>query len=476
MPGTGSGYTRREFLGGAFAAIGSGSLWDSAAAFAGESPVPKADLRIGAATAAISPKPQSGTTLNAWQTLRLPLDIPSGRMANVLALELCEGGSVKDQAIVVSCDLCEIDPQIQEGFRKHVAAQLPGFDLDKLVLLPAYSHSAPVLFKPQYLDEPPFQGPRDYLPLMYERVAEAVVKAWQSRTTQVLVRGRGRAVVGDRSAHGDLLSPDEYDRVLAQMSGDTNASELRDSGVYGQYVFQILCVCDDKKQLKAALMTAPGIIPMPQGDTIGRAEFLYDACNLLRGRYGRELSLHPYVEPTPEPASCLSSCRTSASLPIQLVSVRVPPPIDLGTSPACCFAAEASAKDVGDSVPRSDPDPQAALQTRSDPFAELEKWLASGARELYRGIGAPCLSFFRLGNEARINMLHPGVRALDLPFLRKHVYAMQFHVPGLGDVTVPDSAFLSRLRQLLRSAAASPPIRFPDSLFLSRLRQLLPTV
>ena len=55
-----------------------------------------------------------------------------------------------DQAILVSCDLCVIRPGIQEEFRKHVAARLPGFDVRKLFLAATHTHSAPVLRQDQY--------------------------------------------------------------------------------------------------------------------------------------------------------------------------------------------------------------------------------------------------------------------------------------------------------------------------------------
>lgn len=49
------GHSRRQFLGGAMASVAAGSLLETAAAFAAESPTPKTRLWIGAATADITP-------------------------------------------------------------------------------------------------------------------------------------------------------------------------------------------------------------------------------------------------------------------------------------------------------------------------------------------------------------------------------------------------------------------------------------
>ena len=119
----------------------------AAVAGAGE-PAPQARLWIGAATADITPPPP--VALTGFQTVRIARTIQSPLTANVLALESRAGDRTLDQAILVSCDLCIIRPGIQDGFRKHVAARLPGFDIHKLFLAATHTHSAPVLKQDQY--------------------------------------------------------------------------------------------------------------------------------------------------------------------------------------------------------------------------------------------------------------------------------------------------------------------------------------
>jgi len=104
-----------------------------------------ADLFVGAATADITP--DRPVPLTGMKTVRISQGIHSRCTANVLALESREGDRVVDQAILVSCDLCVIRPGIQDGFRRHVAARLPGFDIEKLFLAATHTHAAPVLLQ-----------------------------------------------------------------------------------------------------------------------------------------------------------------------------------------------------------------------------------------------------------------------------------------------------------------------------------------
>ena len=120
-------------------------------------PAKAAELWIGAATADITP--DRPLPLTGGTTVRIAREILSPCTANVLALESRDGQRTVDQAILVSCDLCVIRPGIQQGFRKHMAGRLPGFDLNKLFLAATHTHDAPVLMQDRY-DE------KDYLDTM----------------------------------------------------------------------------------------------------------------------------------------------------------------------------------------------------------------------------------------------------------------------------------------------------------------------
>lgn len=142
--------------------------------------------------------PDRPVPLTGGTSVRIAREILSRCTANVLALESRERERAVDQAILVSCDLCVIRPGIQEGFRKHLAGRLPGFDLNKLFLAATHTHDAPVLLQDRY-DEKDYgdaMQPKEYVPWMYQQMAQAVVKAWESRARGAVAWGLGQAVVG----------------------------------------------------------------------------------------------------------------------------------------------------------------------------------------------------------------------------------------------------------------------------------------
>ena len=193
---------------------------------------------------------------------------------------------------MVSCDLCVIRPGVQEAFRQCVAGRLPGFDIQKLFLAATHTHSAPVTVQDQY-DEKDYGDatqPKDYLPFLYERMAEAVVQAWQSRAAGSMGYGLGHAVVG----HNRRLV---YADGRAQMSFETNDPNFRHIEGYEDHGVDILCFYDDQRRLKATAISLACTAQMSQGETVVSADFWHDARELLRGRYGQDLCVLGFCAP-----------------------------------------------------------------------------------------------------------------------------------------------------------------------------------
>ena len=137
-----------------------------------------AELLVGAASVDITPEPPV-----VLAGMQIADRIQSRCTANALALESRDGHQVVDQAIMVSCDLC-ILPGIQDGFRKHVADRLPGFDVNKLFLAAAHTHSAMMVLKNQY-DEKDYCDavqPDRYVPFLY---APDMLGRWRAICAQV---------------------------------------------------------------------------------------------------------------------------------------------------------------------------------------------------------------------------------------------------------------------------------------------------
>lgn len=235
-----------------------------------------AELWIGTATADITPTPP--VVLEGLQVVRA---IHSPLTANVLALESRQGGQVVDQAIVIACDLC-ILPGIQDGFRKHMAGRLTGFDLRKLFLTATHTHSSPELVAKQH-EGKEYEGAmqaREYLPILYDRMGQAVVKAWESRAAGAVAWGLGQAVVGRgrRAVYAD---------GSAQMYGSTNVPKFSHIEGHEDHGVDILCFYDAQKRLKAMIVT----LACPSQTIYGTisADFWHEVRQRLCKQHGPEL-------------------------------------------------------------------------------------------------------------------------------------------------------------------------------------------
>ncbi|MDY0167514.1 MAG: hypothetical protein RBS80_13285 [Thermoguttaceae bacterium] len=248
-------------------------------------PVPAAELLVGAATADITP--DQSVPLTGFTTMRESTGVHSRCAVNVLAIESREGERVVDQAILVSCDLCVIRPGIQDGFRKVVADRLPGFDIEKLFLAATHTHAAPVLLQDRYESYGNAMQPKDYVPFMYERMAEAVVKAWERRAPSAAAWGLGHAVIGQNRRA-------VYEDGSGVMYGDTSKPNFRRIEGYEDHSVHVLCLYDAEKNPQAAVISLACPAQSVGGSRLS-ADFWHDARELLRERHGEQLVVLGFV-------------------------------------------------------------------------------------------------------------------------------------------------------------------------------------
>ncbi|MFC1805939.1 hypothetical protein ACFL09_03065 [Planctomycetota bacterium] len=249
--------------------------------------VDAAELYVGSATADITP--DRPVPLTGYRTVRVSQGIHSRCTANVLALEARDGDKVVDQAILVSCDLCVIRPGIQDGFRKHLGDRLPGFDMGKLFLAATHTHAAPVLLQNRYQSYGKAMQPKDYVPFLFDRMADAVVAAWKGRAPGAVAWGLGHAVVGcnRRSV---------FSNGSAKMYGKTNTPAFRRIEGYEDHAVDILFFYDKDKKLKATAITLACPAQSVRGSRLS-ADFWHDVRTLLRERHGEGLCVLGFCAP-----------------------------------------------------------------------------------------------------------------------------------------------------------------------------------
>jgi hypothetical protein len=406
MTGKRRGQSRRQFLGSALAAVAAGSLLEKLPALAVDGPTPKANLWIGTATADITPSFRF--RYRCPPSVQWPREIRTGLTANVLAVESRAGGLIKSQAILIVCDLCYIAPDVLNGLHEYVVRRLPGFNGDGVFIDTAYANFAAMLARFQY-DEPPFVRPNLYQSLLYQRIAEAVVKAWGSRAPGAIAGGRGRALLA---------------RSYPVILGDSFARVSRvvwDFEGYDEHDFEIIGAFDDQKRVKAAIITRPYTTPGLPGNTIGSNEFWQDACQLLRGRYGEELCVLGYQTPVGGGCAWSPDRNTSEARGDQGRGRTGPQHFDRGIGSAFYRVAEPNAKEVRGEVRQDHPYLLTPGLFEFGPFAD-------SARQCWPR------------NES-VDRLCPGVYRLCLGERRKHLCAMEFHMSEVGDVAITGDGF-----------------------------------
>ncbi|HUT88543.1 MAG TPA: hypothetical protein VMY37_03550 [Thermoguttaceae bacterium] len=385
-----------------------------------------AELLVGAATADITPEPPV-----VLAGMRIATTVESRCMASVLALESRDGDRVVDQAIVVSCDLC-ILPGIQQGFRQHVADRLPGFDVGKLFLAATHTHTSMMVYKNEY-DEKDYGDavqPKDYLPLLYERLAEAVVKAWESRSVGAVAWGLGHAVVGcNRRA--------VYEDGHAQMYGNPNDPEFRHIEGYEDHAVDVLCFYDHKKRLKATAITlACPAQSAPRGQV--SADFWHDVRELLRKRHGEDLCVLGFCAPAGDQTPNLTFGKAGEARMQQLRGLTRTQELGRRIADAVDDVAGVIAGDVRADVPLvhlvRQVDLPARIVTEAE-CADAQKVCDAMDAEKAKGEAGARRWYWRVYYGMVVDRYHAQQKG------DRRVYPVEVHVLRLGDVAVATNPF-----------------------------------
>jgi hypothetical protein len=240
-----------------------------------------ADLRFGGATVSITP--DRPVALAGQMHTRIAREVESPVTATAMALEFRDGDKVLDQAVLVSCDLVAIDNAVLADVRCRVKDRAPGLDSRKVLLSATHTHTAPVMTEGDYeIPKDAVLQPAQYAEFLSERVAEAVVKAWQSRKPGRVGWGLGHAVVAQnrRSVYAD---------GRAQMYGPTDRPDFR--GIEGSedQGVEVLFFWDREGKLLATAINVACPSQEVEGGSAVNADFWHDVRESLRTRHGKDL-------------------------------------------------------------------------------------------------------------------------------------------------------------------------------------------
>jgi hypothetical protein len=255
-----------------------------------------AELHIGAASVDITPA--LPVALDGQFNLRIAKTAETPLTANVLALESREGNRSLDLAIMVSCDLVGIPEELLGMARQEVLKQLPELDAKKLFLNATHTHTAPVLKNDLFSS---FRYPipkegvlqvEEYRRFLVQRVAETVVKAWNSRRPGSATWGLSHAAVAynRRAVYSEKLpAPGAFGDGTARMYGETQLPEFRNLEGMEDHDVNALFFWDRPGKLIAMAIDVPCPAQLVEARSSVNADYWHPVRETLRQRFGPDL-------------------------------------------------------------------------------------------------------------------------------------------------------------------------------------------
>ena len=242
---------------------------------------PAAELYVGGASVSITP--DQPVSLSGQMRTRIARTVESEVTANVLALESRDGDQSLDQAILVSCDLVTIRGGLLEAVRQRLEGRLMDVDVNKVILNATHTHTAPTMIEGRY--ELPADGimkPREFVEFASGRIADAVVRAWESRKPGKAGWGLGSAVIAqNRRAL--------YANGRAAMYGRTDGKDFRGIEGYEDHGVEVLFFWTGDNKLLATAINIACPAQEVEGRSAVNADFWHPVRQSLRAKYGKQL-------------------------------------------------------------------------------------------------------------------------------------------------------------------------------------------
>ncbi len=212
--------------------------------------------------------------------------------ATALAIETRGDSGDKEQAIMVSCDLLFIQGPIQKRLQERIRTQLADFDANKLFLNATHTHDGPGFIDSTFKDlydvsnDPGVMKASEYADFFLDRVAKAVVQAWQNRKPAGMSWAISFAMVGrNRRVH--------YFDGTTVMYGSTNSANFSNLEGYEDHAVDLLFFWDNDNQLNGLIINIACTSQETENLNVISADFWHDVRLELRKRYGADLFVFP---------------------------------------------------------------------------------------------------------------------------------------------------------------------------------------
>jgi len=250
---------------------------------------PQRPLYVGWAAADITPpKP---VPLVGMLYKRISQAVQDPLTATVLALETKGDDGGKEQAILISCDLCVITRATQGRIRALLKAKLKDFDADKLVISATHTHTAPPtddMFgeTTDVSEDKGVMNAAEYLDFFAERVVAAAAEAWQNRKPGGMSWALGHAVVGHnrRAVYAD---------GKAAMYGGTAVPNFLNIEGYEDHGVELLFFWNQQQELTGMVVNLVCTAQETEGLSKVSADFWHEARAEIKSRFGKDIYVLP---------------------------------------------------------------------------------------------------------------------------------------------------------------------------------------
>lgn len=239
-----------------------------------------AELLIGSASTDITP--DEAVALCGQFHLRIGRSAETPITANALAFESRDETQSLDLAIMVSCDVIHIPPDVLTLVRQEVSKGLPDLDTSRIFLAGTHTHTAPVLEPGKYvLPQEGVMSVERYLAFFAQRVADAIIQAWNSRAPGSVSWGLSDAMVAyNRRA--------VYANGSAQMYGSTLVPEFRGLEGYEDHDVVTLFAWNAADSLIGMAVNVSCPSQEVEGRSVVNADFWHPVRQALHQRYGKQ--------------------------------------------------------------------------------------------------------------------------------------------------------------------------------------------
>ena len=223
--------------------------------------------------------------------LRVSQGVFTPVLVSALALENGE-----DSVIFVSADMASVPPPILDGVKKNLAAEIPGFPVDKLIVNATHTHAGPAgrSLAISYPNKVKFTPSEELRKFLVRQFTDAVKEAWNTRAPGSVAYGYGFAATGHsrRTLYLDDIGKRDAAASGIAINGHCKMYGKTDDDMFDGYeagtdaFINLFYTFDCKGKLTGAVINVPCPAQTGEGAWMLHASFWHNVREKLAEKYG----------------------------------------------------------------------------------------------------------------------------------------------------------------------------------------------